>query len=152
MSVSLLERQGVFGATSLSQMTRGNKVPNGPSQNAGVPASLPLSLSQLNGAVAYVPMSVSANNVSDSVDNSISNYSFGPSTATVTGGNPSKTYSWTNVSGTAFSISSPTSASTNFVHLGHAPAGTYSGTFKCTVNDGTASVDSNTITVTLMRT
>ena len=97
-------------------------------------------------------MSANANNVSDTVNSSVTGYSFGPSTCTVTGGNPSKTYSWSYISGTSFTIASPTSASTNFVHAGHPPAGTYSGTYKCTVSDGTASVDSNTITVTLTRT
>jgi hypothetical protein len=101
---------------------------------------------------AYTPMSASANDVNDTVDATITGYSFGPSVCTVTGGNPSKTYAWSYISGTNFTIASPTSASTNFIHGGHPPVGTYSGTYKCTVSDGTSSVDSNTITVTLTRT
>lgn len=152
---SLTQVYAEFGAplgTPLSAFLRGGSwVPN-TAANINVPTSLPISLSQLAGATRYTPMSASANNVSDTVDATITGYSFGPSVCSVTGGNPSKTYAWSHISGTNFTIASPTSASTNFVHGGHPPVGTYSGTYKCTVSDGTSSVDSNTITVTLTRT
>lgn len=101
---------------------------------------------------AYTPMTVSAGNVSGTSDNTEPSATTSTATATVTGGNSPKTYSWTRVSGATFTINSPVSQSTTFTQTGHPGVGTYTGTYHCTVTDDTASVSSNNITVTIFRT
>ena len=146
MTVSLLERQNTFGATSLSQMTRGNKVPN-VSANSGVPTTLPLLLSQLAGAVNYVPVTGSAS------PNPLANSGGTKGTATigtvtVTGANGTGSYTYgaaTLVAGSSAgswtSINNTQSGNTYTFHavLSQAGAETVDGTWQVTVSDGTTS-------------
>lgn len=99
---------------------------------------------------AYAPMTVTMNDYWDDVDPSVSGYTFGPMQPNVTGGGPSKTYSWTYVSGNSFTINSPTSSSTTMTQVGKPPQGTYEGTYKVTVSDGTSSAFA-TFNVTIQR-
>lgn len=74
-------------------------------------------------------------------------------TATASGGTGSYTYSWVRVSGSAaISANSPTAASTTFSgDVTSAPGAvtTISAVFKCVVDDGSTTADSNEVTVEL---
>jgi hypothetical protein len=58
-------------------------------------------------------------------------------TISVSNGAPGYTYSWSKVSGTTYTVNSPTSAATTFSLYGSGtPAGTgYSATYRCTITD-----------------
>lgn len=58
-----------------------------------------------------------------------------PATGSASGGTPGYTYAWTYVSGSSYTINSPSSAATTFtttVSVGSSKTGTY----RCTVTDG----------------
>lgn len=139
MSVSLFERQSVFGATSLSQMTRGNKVPNGPPANASVPNALPLALSQLAGAVNSSGLTVATSPTTANGSHSTTGAGATNSvTATASGGSGSGyTYLWvvTTTSGPTISAVSGTSATTAFTSTLTGPSPESIGTAYCKVTD-----------------
>lgn len=149
--VTLAQVRAEFGApvgTPLHAFVRGGSWVSDNSVNNGVPTSPPISLGDLLGASAYTPMTVSAPNVYATNPTGNANYMTFPTTIEVTGGNAGKTYSFTHVSGQSFTINSPSSSQTKFTQTGTPPAATYTGTYKFTVNDGTASV-SKTFTVSI---
>ena len=74
-----------------------------------------------------------------------------PGICSPSGGSGSYTYSWVKVSGDTISAVSPSSASTLFTASGMGPNSTRTAIFRCDVNDGLTTVQSNTITVTLER-
>lgn len=139
---------GLGAGSRMSQLRRapGGVVPN-TAQNANVPQSAPLRLSQLAGAANYTAMSVSAPNVTGDTGGQ-TGAPIGSSSATVTGGQAPFSYAWTNTGGTSFPISSPSSAGTSFIRSGRPPAGSVSGTYRCTVTDGTGATAFANITVT----
>lgn len=139
---------GLGAGHNLSELRRapGGVVPN-IAANAGVPQSAPLSMSQLAGSTNYVAMSVSAPNVTGDTGGQ-TGAPIGSSSATVTGGQAPFSYAWTNTGGTNFPISSPSSAGTSFIRSGRPPAGSVSGTYRCTVTDGTGATAFANITVT----
>ena len=147
MAVSLLERQQTFGASGLAQMTRGNKVPNVP-QNAGVPAALPLALSQLAGAVLYVPMSGNVPNVTGATNSGVSNDTIGSAFVSVFNGQPPYTYLTSFVSGSNFGINNATTTGPTFIRSGRPPAGSASGNFQTLVTDATGATITLPFTVT----
>jgi hypothetical protein len=100
---------------------------------------------------AYTPMTVTVADIYATVPATTPNYTTAAATPSVTGGNPSKTYSWTRISGDSFTINSPSGSSTTFTQAGTPLAKIYTGTYRLTVNDGTASV-SDDFTVTIERT
>lgn len=94
-----------FGApagTPLSAFLRGGSYVPNVAANAAVPTSLPISLSQLAGAVKYIPISLSG-------PTSVLGETFGlpttqqtysnPANYTVSGGNPGPSISWSYISG-----------------------------------------------------
>lgn len=139
---------GTAGVTKLSAYVRGGSyVPNTPT-NSGVPTSVPIKLSQLCGASAAIPLSVSASPTY--VENIISSPGIATTdttTATATGGSGSKTYSWTRVSGdTGLVPTASTSATTAFQgSVGGSYPTSRSAVFKCTVTDSSGSASSNNV-------
>lgn len=127
-------------ATPLSAFLRGGAwVPN-TAANAGVPTALPLSLSQLAGAVAYTPMTVTApsttgNSVSGTTNGTIVGAN---ANVSVSGGLAPFTYSITYVSGTSYTIVAPTSATTSFKRPGNPAPSDVFGTYRATVTDATS--------------
>jgi len=149
--ISMSQIFAEFGApagTSLGSFLRGGTYVPNTSPNAGVPASLPISMGQLCGASAYTPMVVSAPNVNgDSWPGS--NAVFGNSSSSVTGGIGPFSFAWTQISGATFTIDTPTAASTNFRRPGNPPQGTLAtGTYRITYTDSTAATAFKDITVT----
>lgn len=145
---------GAPATTALSAFLRGGAwVPN-VAGNSSVPTALPISLTQLCGSAKYIAMSgANATSLSESTNNGITNYTtVGQSNASVSGGNPSKTYTWNYVSGASFTINAPNSSATSFTQAGKPPVGTYSGLYSCTINDGTGSITTNNATITINRT
>lgn len=149
--VSLTDVRNVFGApagTPLHNFYRGGPwVPN-ISQNAGVPTAPPIQLAQLAGATNYQPMTVTSHDVTADTDSGQTNSFIGTASATVTGGNPSKTYNWVHIDGISFVLATPTAQASAINHAGRPPAGTYTAHYRCDVSDGTATVSSNVITIT----
>ena len=93
--------------------------------------------------VAPASLSVSGANPAEST---------GSATVNVTGGVGPYTYAWTWQSGgTGITIALPNSASTTFSTSGLAPAGSVSGTAKCTVTDTYGSTGTVTIPISLSR-
>ena len=60
-------------------------------------------------------------------------------TATATGGSTPYTYAWTRVSGSSYTINSPTSAATTFTTT-LAPSGYKTGVYRCTVTDSLGAI------------
>lgn len=148
--ISLTQIQDEFGAprgTGITSLYRGGAYVPNTSQNANVPTSGNIGLLSFLGAAAYVPMVVSANNVSgDSWPGS--NVIFGSSTSSVTGGLAPFTIAWTFQSGSTFTINSPSSAGTSFTRTGNPPQGTAaSGTYRVTYTDATSATAFKDITV-----
>lgn len=138
---------GVAGTTPLNSFLRGGGIVPNNAGNAGVPTTLPISMAQLCGAGAYTPMVVSANNVSGNSWPG-SNVIFGSSTSSVTGGQAPFTIAWTLVSGSTFTINSPSSAGTSFTRAGNPPQNSpVSGTYRATYTDATAATAFKDITV-----
>lgn len=141
-----------FGApanTHLSAFLRGGAyVPNGPAANAGVPTALPIKLSQLAGAVDYVPMTVTVANVQGATQVGVSNDLIGTATINVSGGQSPFTYSTVYKSGASFTISNATTSHPQFNRAGNPPGGTVSGTYTATVTDATSASVSKDFTVT----
>jgi hypothetical protein len=137
---------GVAITTPLSSFRRGaGIVPNTP-QNAGVPTTLPIHLSQLAGSALYTPVSCSkSGNASGAF-----NYTpppTGPTTVgiatnavTITGANGtgSYSYSWSLISGDAFSHTA-NAATTTFSFGSVGRNQTKSAVYRCTVSDGITS-------------
>ena len=76
-------------------------------------------------------------------------------TATASGGNGTYTYAWAYISGSSFTINSPSSAATTFT--GSVVAGlnatiTYTGIYRCTATDGNGVVGHYDETVSLSAT
>lgn len=137
-----------FGApqgTGLSAFLRGGAyVPNGPSANAGVPTALPISLSQLAGAVKYVNVGVTVS------PTTVGNAGLSPlitpsTTATATGGNGSYSYTWAYVSGdsTHITLNSGQGTPTANWKVTGVNGNNWSAVWKCTVSDGTTSASAN---------
>jgi hypothetical protein len=141
-----------FGApvnTPLSAFLRGGAyVPNGPAANAGVPTALPIKLSQLAGAVKYVPMTVTVANVSGATTVGVSNDTIGSAAVNVSNGQSPFTYSTVHKSGTSFTISSATTNHPTFIRAGNPTAGSVSGIYTVTVTDATSASVSKDFTVT----
>lgn len=153
MSVSLAERQATFGASSLSQMTRGNKVPD-IGANSGVPTTLPLALSQLAGAVAGSTLAASLNTTSANGSRTTAGVAASNSvTVTASGGTGTGyTYSWhvTTNTGNTISASGPSSATTQFTASVGAGNPSALGMAYCTVTDsGSNTVNTATVNIDL---
>lgn len=140
-----------FGApagTPTSAFLRGGPwVPN-TAQNAAVPTTLPIRITQLCGAAKTIALLVSA---ADTTGNSWpgSNAIFGSSTGNATGGTPPYNYTWSRVSGDTFTIDTPNTAFTNFRRAGNPPQFTSaSGVYRITVGDALGASAFDDITVT----
>jgi hypothetical protein len=142
-----------FGApqgTPLSSFLRnGAYVPN-TSANANVPTALPISLSQLAGAVKYVNVSatMSPTSMGSSCKLSQEPWTIGTAQAIASGGTGSYTYTWSRQSGSAVIQGSPSGAFCSFSVSG-AGVSTYSAVWQCVVSDGTSSA---TVTVSVSMT
>lgn len=101
MAVSLLERMQTFGAPSLGAMRRGAGYVPDVAQNANVPTTFPIGLSQLAGATKYVapvingPATVAWNGFNNRPPRSFDTDTY----QTVTQGTNAYTATWTRVSG-----------------------------------------------------
>ena len=153
-----------FGApagTPLSAFVRGGAwVPN-IAANSNVPTSLPIRLSQLAGAVKYVPISINgpttASIGSIPVARPPLHMSVSPSYS-VSGGNASKSISWAKVSGSAgLTIDNTGSLNPTFTatgYVGNPPTNggeeITSETWRLTVSDGTSS-STRDLTITVRR-
>jgi len=147
-----------FGApatTPLSAFVRGGAwVPN-TAANAGVPASLPINLAQLAGAVAYTPISLGGPTTAygETFGTPTSQVTYSNIiTITVSGGNPGPSVSWTRISGDATmslvlagsSLGQQWSASVNTNN-------SKTAVYRITVSDGVSSATRD-VTVTLAHT
>lgn len=154
MATSLLERQMTFGASSLSQLTRGNKIPN-IGANASVPTTLPISLTQIAGAVSgsTLAVSIAPGGVSGSRTTAGVATTSGSLTATPSGGSGSYTsYTWhvTTNAGNTISAVTGTSASSQFSATVNGANDVANGSAFCTVTDSLgASANSPSSNVTL---
>lgn len=141
---TLRELISVFGGgNSLRDFYRGGPhVPN-ISQNNSISTNPDnLTLRQFIGATNYTNVSVSANDVASFV---FSGTASGTSTANVSGGDGSVSYSWTKVSGTTCLSSGASSQTATF---SRSSPGVSNAVYRVTVNDGTSS-DYDDITVQL---
>lgn len=136
-----------FGApqsTPLSAFLKGGSYVPNVSANSNVPVSLPISLSQLAGAVKYVNVGVTVSPTT--VGNAGLSPLITPScTATPTGGNGSYSYTWAYVSGDSSSITLNSGQGTptaNWRVIG-VNGNSWSAVWKCTVSDGTTSASAN---------
>lgn len=143
-----------FGApagTPLSAFLRGGSYVPNVAANSGVPTALPIRLSQLAGAVKYVPPVISG-------PSSASGQVFGtpttqtafsdPVSFTVSGGNPSPSISWARISGDA-TTSQNTGGLTNVQWNASVNTNnTKTSVWRLTVNDGVTVVTKD-VTVSL---
>lgn len=142
-----------FGApagTPLSSFLRGGAyVPNSP-QNAAVPTSLPIALSQLAGAVKYIPISLGGSTViqgnSCGLPTTQQTYTSGGS-ITVSGGNPGPSVSWSYISGDA-SIAQNIAGLTPQWNSAVNRGASKSAVWRVTVSDGVSSAQRD-VTVNL---
>lgn len=158
---SLSQVYAEFGApagTPLSAFLRGGAwVPHVPA-NAGVPTALPISLSQLAGAVknVYTPVSISGPSTASGTTELEAP---GPFTALVvsdpntlmvaSGGNGSYTYTWSHVSGDASIAVNTFSGGASAQFSATVNRNNYKSAVKrCTVSDGVTSA-SKDVTVNL---
>ncbi|NID14972.1 hypothetical protein [Luteibacter yeojuensis] len=160
MAVSLRERQLTFGASSLLGLRRGaGHVPN-VSQNAAVPTTAPIALSQLAGAVNYVPLSingpslVSLGTIPVSRPPSSASHAAGTSTS---GGSGSITATWQRISGSSIPVCSNTAAVNptfscvgNLGNTGGGGTETLTAVWRLTVGDGHSSAFKD-ITISVSR-
>lgn len=135
------------GPHNLGAYRRGGAyVPNTALNSAISTSASALRISQFVGAARYVPMNASAPNVSGSHNVQGGTFNVGSAHCAVSGGNPSKSYSWARRSGYSFTVEGASTATALF----KAPAiasGTFSGVYRCTVSDGYATTYTD-ITVT----
>lgn len=133
-----------FGApagTGLSQFLRGGPYVPNVAANAGVPTSLPIRLSQLAGAVKYIPISLGGSTVIQGstcgLPTSQTTYTSGGS-ITVSGGNPGPSISWAYIGGDASvvqNVGGLTPQWNSAVNRGASKSATY----RITVSDGVSS-------------
>ena len=151
--ITLAQVRAEFGApagTPLHAFLRGGAwVPN-ITQNNAVPTVLPIRLAQLCGATKYVPMVIGGPSPvywdGDAFKPPRKFYT--SSGATVTGGNPAKTYAWTFVSGsTQINCDVSNTLAGSFWAYGPVDLGTggepdthFVAVWRITISDGTASV------------
>lgn len=133
-----------FGApqgTQLSAFLKGGTYVPNTSANANVPTALPISLSQLAGAVKYVNITASITPTSLSASGHLSAEPIGTATATcnASGGNSSKTYTWSRVSGATQIQASPSGNLCGFSVPTGTGINTYNAVWQCTVSDGVSS-------------
>lgn len=147
-----------FGApstTPLSAFVRGGAwVPNVAANN-GVPTGLPISLSQLAGAVKYIPISLggptSAYGETVGLPTTQTTYSNGIA-ITVSGGNPGPSVSWSYVSGDAtMSLQFASNSLTQQWFASVNRNSSKTAVYRCTVSDGVSSATRD-VTVTLAHT
>jgi hypothetical protein len=143
-----------FGApqgTGLSAFLRGGAYVPNVSQNANVPTALPISLSQLAGAVKYVPITANITPTSLSASGKLSAEPINTGTATcnASGGNGSTTYTWSRVSGATQIQASSAGNLCGFSVPTGTPIGTYNAVWQCTASDGTSSA-SPTVSVQII--
>lgn len=145
---------GAPNSTTMTSLYRGGSFVPNIAQNASVPTSGNIGILDFLGATAYIPMSgAGATGFGESVSHTVSNYTTtGTANATVSGGLPTKTYTWVFVSGTNFTVVNQGLASTHFQQAGAPVAGPYIGNYKCTITDGQGSIDTNTVAITINRT
>lgn len=143
---------GAPASTPLSAFLRGGAwVSNGPTANAGVPTALPISLSQLAGAIkqnltaSASPTTVTGSSATSGVIGT------GGTTCTPAGLIGTASYQWhvTTTGGPAISITSATNATTNFTASLSNLNPSATGTAYCTVTDGTTGATANTGTVSI---
>lgn len=115
--------------------------------NAGVPTSGAIGLTNFYGATRVGPLSVNANDVSgDSWPGTGS--IFGTGFASPSGGTPPYTYAWTNISGSTYTLGTPSGQSTTFARAGNPPQGSAaSGVYRVTVTDAALATAFKNITV-----
>lgn len=153
MSVSLLERQQKFGATALSQLIRGNKIPN-IAGNSGITTTLPVSLSSIGSAVTGSTLagSVSPSSVSGH-QSTAGTATSGSTTATASGGTGTGyTYTWvvSTRAGNAITANSPNSATTTFSATVNGSSDVSIGSAYCTIADSSgATVNTSGVAISL---
>lgn len=150
--ISLTQIQDEFGAprgTGITAFVRGGAwVPNTPT-NASVPTSPPISLLSLLGAAAYTPMVVTVPNVNGAtISGGGANQLIGNATISTSFGIPPYTYLTTLVSGSSFTIGSPTTQFPEFRRPGNPLAVPASGVYNAAVTDSTATTVNKQFTVT----
>lgn len=135
-----------FGApagTGLSQFLRGGPYVPNVAANAGVPTSLPIRLSQLAGAVKYVPISLGGSTFASGstcgLPTTQTTFS-SVASITVSGGNPSPSISWAYISGdNTMSLTNPGSALNAQWSSAVNRGASKSATYRITVSDGISS-------------
>jgi hypothetical protein len=112
-----------------------------------------LALQAALGGARSLPPSVSVAPASLTIAGAAASQTTGAATATVTNGLAPFTYSWAQVSGGAFTIDSPNTASTTFTAASLSAAGeTRTGVFHCTVTDHVGRVvTSSDVNVSIQR-
>lgn len=151
--ISMAQVRAEFGApanTPLHAFVRGGAYVPNIAANSGVPTAAPITLHQLCGASAYQPPVITGPTEVDwfGYASRPVTYFHTTSKQTVSGGNPSKTYSWVRISGSAniYNGSTNTLAGAFYASggydpgTGEIPPTSSSATWRLTVRDGTSTV------------
>lgn len=112
----------------------------------GYPSSGPISMSDFLGKSATAALSVFISGAPSGSRSGTGSVTTSAATASATGGVPGYTYAWTYVSGTAFTIDSPASATTTFTQTVTAGS-TINAVYRCTVTDSALNTASSTAAV-----
>lgn len=138
--------------TPLHAFVRGGAYVPNIAANSAVPTAPPITLHQLCGASAYQPPVISGPTTVawDGDPGPVPIHWHTSSRQTVTGGNPSKTYSWVRISGSANinclepdTLAGTFDATTPRDFGGGLDASTISALWRLTVRDGTSTVTKN---------
>lgn len=113
---------------------------------SGFPASGPISMSDFLGKSAPTTLAAFISGAPSGSRTGTGSVTTSAATASATGGAPGYTYAWTYVSGTAFTIDSPTSATTTFTQTVTAGA-TINAVYRCTVTDSLGATSSSDVAI-----